>query len=264
MYCEYWKLTEPPFENVPNLRFVFYSDNHDEALMRLIYTVKGRKGACLLTGPVGSGKTTIGKVFQQKLRDEGCDVCIIDNPKFTGTELLEDILFHLGTEFAGTSRVQLSHAFRRKLEENYQAGKETIVIIDEAQLIKDDVYEELRLLLNYHKESSFLLTLILIGQPELKNTIHEIPQFEQRIPIRYHLHPLSFADTCRYIHYRLSNAGSKKDIFTVAAAKKIYQYSEGIPRLINNICDMSLFAGFIDKVSEVDRAIIDQVIEEQQ
>jgi len=232
--------------------------------MRLLYTVKGRKGACMLTGPVGSGKTTIAKVFQQKLSKEGCSVGVISNPNLNGTELLQDILYHLGQDLPGTSKVQLFHALQKKMMANHNAGRQTVIVIDEAHLIRDEVYEELRLLLNYHADNKFLVTLILAGQPELTGAIRKSPQFEQRIPIRFHLKPLSFVDTCKYIHFRLATAGIKKNVFSAEAAKSIYRYSGGIPRMINNICDMSLMVGFIKKAVEINHEIIDQVIKDHQ
>jgi general secretion pathway protein A len=264
MYCEYWKLKIPPFENVPNPRFVFYSPNHDESLMRLFYTVKGRKGACMLTGEVGCGKTTISKVFQEKLKHGNFDIGMITNPSLNSIELLQEILYQLGSEVQYSTKLQLIHALQNKVMGNLKAGKETIVIIDEAHLIKEEeTYEELRLLLNLQDDNRFLLTLILVGQPELKELIGKIPQFEQRIPIKYHLRPLNFIDTFKYVQFRLKKAGVNGNIFTGDAAKKIYEYSGGIPRKINNLCDMSLLAGFVDQARVIDHTIVKRVIEDE-
>ncbi len=264
MYCEYWKLKEPPFENIPNTRFVFYSPNHDESLMRLFYTVKSKKGACMLTGEVGCGKTTISKVFQEGLKSGDFEIGLITNPGLNSIELLQEILYQLGSDSHHTTKLELIHALNNKVLENLKAGKETVVIIDEAHLIKEEeTFEELRLLLNLQDNNSFLITLILIGQPELKELIGKIPQFEQRIPIRYHLHPLNFIDTFKYVQFRLKKAGINRNIFTGEAVKKIYEYSGGIPRKINNICDMSLLAGFIEQSRTIDHAIIKKVIEDE-
>lgn len=264
VYCDYWELKELPFENMPNSRFVFYSSIHDEALMRLFYTVKGRKGACMLTGEVGCGKTTISKMFQGKLEESGCEVGLVTNPCLTGTQLLQEILYQFGVDLHRAKKLQLLHALNNKVWENRKDGRETVLIIDEAHLIsKKEVYEELRLLLNLQDNNRFLLTLILVGQPELRRLIRAIPQFEQRIPVKYHLHPLNFKETLHYVQFRLKRAGIKRDIFTRGAAKKIYQYSNGIPRKINNICDMSLLVGFAEHAQMISPAIIKKVIEDE-
>lgn len=263
MYCKHWNLTEPPFENLPDPRFVFFSNNHDEALMRLVYTVTGRKGACMLTGEVGCGKTTISSVLKERLRDRNHQIAMVTNPNLSTVDLLREILTLLGgPSTPGSGKLELLHALRAKFLDNLAREKDTIIIIDEAHLIKrEETYEELRLLLNHHLDNRFLVTLILSGQPELKNHIDAIPQFSQRIPIRYHLTPLSFVDTCKYIHTRLTRAGNHYRIFTSEAAKLIYDRSQGIPRRINSICDMSLLAGFVEKSRQVDRPLIAKVIQ---
>lgn len=265
MYCEYWGLSEPPFENVVNSRFVFYSTNHDEALLRLFYTVKSQKGACLLTGEIGCGKTTISQVFLEGLDKNIYEIAFIKNPKLKGEEILQEILHRLGMEVAkDDKKVDLLHALEDKLQSNAKLGKHTVLIIDEAHLIKDeDTYEELRLLLNFQENNRFLLTLILSGQPELKKFIKKLPQFDQRIVVKYHLEPLSFVEACKYIHYRMRVAGRSDQVFTAEAAKKIYQYSGGIPRKINAICDMSLLTSFSDKIKEINQKVVNKAITEE-
>ncbi len=218
----------------------------------------------MLTGEVGCGKTTISNVFKEKLQNGKFNIGMITNPSLSSIELLQEILYQLGSDVHYSTKLQLIHALHDKVMENLKVGKETIVIIDEAHLIKEEeTYEELRLLLNLQDNDRFLLTLILVGQPELKELIEKIPQFEQRIPIKYHLRPLNFIDTFKYIQFRLKKAGISKNIFTGDAAKRIYEYSGGIPRKINNICDMSLLAGFIDQARVIDKTIITKVIEDE-
>lgn len=262
MYSEYWKLKELPFDNIPNSRFVYYSSNHDEALMRLFYTVRGRKGACMLTGDIGCGKTTICRVFQDKLMEGDYEVVLITNPTITSKELLQEILYQLGLKFENNVvKRELIHAVNDMVLKNLKADKETILIIDEAHLIKDnETYEELRLLLNLQDKERFLISLILVGQPELKGLISKVPQLQQRIPIKYHLKPLNFVDTSGYIQFRLRKAGLEKDIFTKGAVKQVFEYSGGIPRKINNICDMSLLVGFIDQVKKINNSVITKAI----
>lgn len=264
MYCEYWQLKQMPFENVPDPWCVYFSANHDEALTRLFYAAKGQKGACMLTGVIGSGKTTISKVFQEKLKTADFEIGMVTNPNLNSIELLQEILFQLGLECHETSKFLLLRSLNEKILENSKNGKKTVIIIDEAHLIKDiETYEELRLLLNLQHDNRFLITLVLVGQPELRDTIRKIPQFEQRIPIKFHLEPLDFRNTCRYVAFRLRKAGIKKNIFTYNAAKKLFQYSEGVPRKINNICDMSLLVGFVDQVKTIDDALVTRVLAEE-
>ena len=265
MYCAHWQLSEPPFENVPDSRFVYLSTHHEEALMRLIYAVTGRKGACMLTGEVGCGKTTIGCLLREKLKDKNYQIAMVNNPNLNTTELLREILSLLEVRVDGRAdKLHLLHALRRKFLDNLNRGIDSIIIIDEAHLIRtEETFEELRLLLNHHLDNRFLLTLILVGQPELKGRIGGIPQFSQRIPIRYHLQPFNFADTCKYIQFRMQRAGGRQKIFTANAAKRIFVGSDGIPRRINTICDMGLLAGFVEKSALIDEHIINKVIKEE-
>lgn len=265
MYCAHWQLKEPPFENVPDSRFVYLSAHHEEALMRLLYTVNGRKGACLLTGDIGCGKTTISCLLREKLRGENYQIAMVNNPTLGTSELLREILTLLEIPVDDQAdKLHLIHALRQKLKDNMLRGIDSIIIIDEAHLIRtEESFEELRLLLNHHLDNRFLLTLILAGQPELKDQISKIPQFSQRIPIRYHLQPFNFVDTCKYIQFRMQQAGGRPKIFTAGAARKIFSGSAGIPRRINTICDMSLLAGFIEQSHKVDEAMINKVIAEE-
>ncbi len=264
MYQDYWKLQQMPFENIPDPRFLYLSDQHDEAFMRLIYTVKSSKGACMLTGAVGSGKTTILKAFAEKISEGKFQVGIVTNPNLSDTELLQEILYSLNVDSKPTTKIEVMHALRDKLLENRKNGLDTVVVIDEAHIInKKETYEELRLLLNLHEKNHYLVTLILAGQPELKQIISRIPQFEQRIPIKYHLTALSFVDTCKYIAYRLKVSGLQKKIFTADAAKLIFSYSTGIPRKINTICDMSLLSGFVEQAEVIDDIIVKKVIQDE-
>lgn len=265
MYCAHWQLKEPPFENVPDSRFVYLSTHHEEALMRLVYTVTGRKGACLLTGEVGCGKTTISCLLREKLRDKSYQIAMVNNPNLQTTELLREILTLLNVDVdAKADKLNLLHSLRQKLLDNLHRGIDSIIIIDEAHLIRtEESFEELRLLLNHHLDNRFLLTLILAGQPELKDQIRKIPQLSQRIPIRYHLQPFNFVDTCKYIQFRMHQAGGRPKIFTAGAAKKIFSGSDGIPRRINTICDLSLLSGFIDRSIKIDEAMINKVIAEE-
>ncbi len=263
MYLEYWGFKTFPFENVPDPEFMYYSQEHEEALVRLIYATKRRKGAALLTGGVGCGKTILSKVFIQQLPEDEYDIGLIINPVLEPIDFLKEILYQLGLNPEDTnSKADFLDMLNERMLENVKQDKTTLLIIDEAQLISKETFEEIRLLLNFQLNDRFLLTLILIGQPELRDIIRTIKQLDQRIAIRYHLNALNFKDTVKYISFRLEKAGLTRSIFTRQAVDEIYSYSQGIPRKINNICDMSLLIGFSSKEKAIDSEIIKKVIED--
>jgi type II secretory pathway predicted ATPase ExeA len=244
VYLDYWGLREKPFENTPDPRFIYYSIRHKEALLNLLYTVNENKGAALLTGDIGCGKTLIARTLISKLDPEEYEVAIITNPRFGEDEFIKEILYQFGVETPAVAKIETIHALNDFLYRNSQRGMKTVLIIDEAQLIINDIIlEEIRLLLNFQLDDQFLLTLILIGQPELRDKIRKIPQLDQRIGIRYHLEPLRLEDTSSYINRRLQQAGEKEQIFSDDAVRVIFRHSEGIPRKINTICDLCLVMG---------------------
>jgi type II secretory pathway predicted ATPase ExeA len=265
MYEKFWGLREPPFENVPDPRFLYLSAKHEEALMRLLYAVNGRKGSAILTGEIGCGKTLLSRVLLRKLMDKRFEVVLIANPSLPPISFLREILFQMGVKENFRQKVDILREINKKLLENVKKDKETILIIDEAHLIINNrqVMEEIRLLLNFQFDERFLLTLILIGQPELKYGISKMPQLEQRIAIKYHLDPLSPSETERYMHFRLKTAGLIQNIFTDKAVNEIYEYSQGIPRKINNISDLSLLIAYSKKEKVVNSNIVLESINEQ-
>jgi len=260
MYLEYWGLEKYPFENVPDPEFMYYSQEHEEALVRLVYAAKRRKGAALLTGEVGCGKTVLSKVFIQQLPDDEYDIGLIINPALEPVDLLKEILYQLGLNNNTNSKADFLDILNERMLENMRQDKTTLLIIDEAQLISKETFEEVRLLLNFQLNDRFLLTLILIGQPELRNIIKDIKQLDQRIGIRYHLNPLNSEEVVKYITFRLEKAGLTKNIFTSQAMDDVYNYSQGIPRKINNVCDMSLLIGFSAKAEAIDSGIVSEAV----
>jgi len=160
------------------------------------------------------------------------------------------------------SKTKLLQILNKKMIDNMEQRKETIIIIDEAQILNEETFEEARLLLNFQSHDRFLLTLILIGQNELRVKIRQMRQFDQRIAIRYHLKPFQFLNTTRYIMFREKKAGLIKNVFTTPAIKKIYEYSHGVPRRINSVCDLCLLIGFDKKKEFIDSGIVKDVIEE--
>lgn len=260
MYLAYWGLNRFPFENVPDPSFMYYSAEHKEALVRMIYVVKRMKGAALITGEVGSGKSTLTRVLMHKLPETEFDIGLITNPVLQPIEFIRTTLYELGIGPPSDAKTECLSALNNKLMENMRSGKKTILIIDEAQLIPLETFEEIRLFLNFQLNDRFLLTILLIGQPELADTIRKLKQLDQRMAIRYHVNPLNEEETKEYINSRLKKGGRKDPIFTDDAVEKIFRYSEGIPRKINNICDLSLLVGFASQVNQIDGAMIEQVL----
>ena len=257
MYLEYWGFGELPFENVPDPRFFYPSAEHQEALLRMFYAVNSRKGAAMLTGEVGCGKTILSRTLIQDLPADKYEVGVIANPSLSPVEFLREILYQLGVEDASESKLDLLHALNDLVAKNLNAGRDTVVIIDEAQAIDDpQTLEELRLLLNFQLNDRFLLTLLLLGQPELRERIAKIKQLEQRISIKFHLGPLKQEETHAYIQSRLDKAGARKQPFSEEALDAVHRTSQGIPREINNLCDVSLLLGFGAKAEEIDADIV--------
>lgn len=265
MYEEHWGLSEKPFENTPDPRFFYLSPQHEEGLSRLFYAVTEGKGAAMLTGIFGCGKTLLGRKLLKELDRDIYKIAFITNPYLTYEELLMYIIYKLGGKDLPTNKSEvlvnvILERLNEILENNMRDGKKTVVIIDESHVIKDSrVWEELRLILNFQLEDRFLLTLLLLGQPELKELIDANKQFVQRIAVKCYLGSLSEKETREYILHRLAVAGTNRPIFKNEVYKIIYKKSGGIPRRINHICDLALFSGFGKSLSMIDEDLIKDV-----
>jgi len=262
MYETFWGLKEKPFENTPDPRFMYYSKRHEEALMRLLYAIKEEKGAAMLTGDYGSGKTILSRiVIDELIKGKVYEAALITHPCLTPIQFIQEIIYQLKNEYTKGSKPQLLHMMQEIIYKNFNSGKKTVILIDEAQIVKEkETFEELRLFLNFQLNNKFLITLILIGQPELLKKIVAIPQLEQRLGIKYHLVGLDHAETEEYIKHRLTIAGARRDVFTSDAIDVIYNYSGGLPRKINNVCDMCLLIGFGQEVKAVDKGLTENVV----
>jgi len=267
MYEEYWKLTEKPFENTPDPKFIYYSSQHEEGLSRLLYAVSEGKGAAMLTGVFGCGKTLLGRTLLKELDKDIYRTAFIANPYLSYEELLMHIVYNLGGKDLPDRKTEvlvniILERLSEILENNMRDGKRTVIVIDEAHVIRDrEVWEELRLILNFQLEDRFLLTLLILGQPELKELIDANKQFAQRIAIRCHLENLSEDGTRKYILHRLSVSGKTQPVFTEGTHKIVYKKSGGIPRRINQICDMCLMTGFHYKAKIIDEKIVNEAVE---
>ena len=263
MYEQYWKLKEKPFENTPDPRFLYRSSQHEEALMRLLYAIEEKKGAAILSGEYGSGKTILSRVLLDSIDPNRFQVAVLTNSQLPSLEFLREIAHQLGSVHLPERKSDLLNDLNDILNRNASINRHTVVVIDEAQLIEErEIFEELRLLLNFQLNDQFLLTLLLLGQPELREKVNRIPQLRQRIGIRHHLRFLSDEETGNYISHRLKTAGGGKECFTGTAFKAVYDYSKGCPRMINNICDLSLLTGFGRKIEKIDEDVIREVVKD--
>lgn len=262
MYLEYWGLQKFPFENTPDPEFMYYSSEHEEALIRLVYAIKHNKGAVMLSGEIGCGKTMLSRVFIQQLPDSEFDVGLMTNPSLEPIDFLKEAIYQIGLTSQSNSKPELLSILNNRMIENTKNNRSMLLIIDEAQLIYRDTLEEIRLLLNFQLNDRYLLNLVLLGQPELREIIRGYKQLDQRIAIRYHLNPLNPDDTGKYISFRLEKAGRSESIFTPAAIEEIYNYSQGVPRKVNNVCDLSLLIGFSAKAEKIDSDIIKRVLKD--
>ncbi|HST09595.1 MAG TPA: AAA family ATPase [Terriglobales bacterium] len=257
-YTTYWGLRTFPFENVPDPRFYVPCYQHDAAHRWLSYGIQARKGLLLLTGDIGCGKTLLSRRLIVGLAPAQYDIALVANPALSPSELLDEVLsqFGLASVPSKTGRLQ---TLNDRLELNEQQGITSVLVVDEAQAIESvQAFEELRLLTNFQLNDRFLLTIVLIGQPELRHRVAEIPQLNQRIAVRAHLAPFTAEETASYISARMGAATQRTDVFTKEAIAGIYEQSKGIGRLINALCDQCLFAGAVEKASQIDDRLVQQ------
>ncbi|UWZ97883.1 ExeA family protein [Vibrio splendidus] len=248
MYKEYFGFVEMPFSIVPNSRYLFLSQRHQEAMQNLQAGLGEGGGFAMLTGEVGTGKTTVAKAMLSSL-DSHTQAGLILNPTFSNTDLLEAICDEFEVEYPEQASLkQLSQAIHYFLLDSHAEGIQTLLVIDEAQHLAADVLEQLRLLTNLETDSRKLLKVLLVGQPELQQHLQttQLRQLAQRITGRYHLLPLNTEETGKYIAFRLETAGGEQMLFSNRSIKLIAQYTHGIPRLINLVCDKALQLAFHD------------------
>ncbi|VAX37362.1 FIG022606: AAA ATPase [hydrothermal vent metagenome] len=264
MYHKFYGFKEPPFNLTPNSRFFFSSTKHTEALSTMLYAIEHRKGFVVITGDVGSGKTTVCRTLLNQL-GSNTQTALITNTHLDGHDLLMTILEDLEIEFTPGSKSKLHSQLNAYLIEQIRNNNNVVLIIDEAQNLTPSVLEEVRMLSNLETENEKLIQIIFLGQPELKQklALKCLEQLRQRIAVYFHLTPLNFEDMENYILYRLKiSLGEEKQLFTKSALKMIYTFSKGVPRLVNQICDSALLTGYLREKLEIGEEILQEVIEE--
>lgn len=264
MYETYYNLICPPFQNTPNPRFFFETDQHKEALAKLEYTVRGRRGFALITGEVGSGKTTLTRTLIRRLGSDA-RVALINNTRVSSQQLLKMICSELQVPVPATAdKATVVTAVRRFVEQQHAVGRNVVVIIDEGQCLSIDEFEEIRLLTNLESESEKLIQLLILGQPELRDTLRHprLKPLIQRIVMYMHLTPMSFEDMTRYIAFRLVRASKDKPNvdFSRHALTAIFERSGGVPRVVNLICDNALLVGYSNETRLIDSRVVKRAI----
>ena len=260
MYQRYFGLNANPFSISPDTRFLFLSKNHREAIAHLVYALGEKGGFIQLTGEVGLGKTTVCRFILGHL-PKSMDVALLLNPRVNELGLLRSICHELQLSLPpDVSPTDLMHAINLKLIQNHAQNRQTILIIDEAQNLPEGTLEMVRLLTNLETNQQKLLRVILIGQPELAETLkqHNMRQVAQRITGRFHLAPLTQAETVEYIQHRLKIAGCGRPLFSKGALKTIHKLTEGTPRLINALCDRALMGAYSLGLPQANKKIIKQ------
>ncbi|MBM4333686.1 MAG: AAA family ATPase [Deltaproteobacteria bacterium] len=258
MYDSFYGFKENPFNLTPDPQFIYLGENHREALAQLVYGVREKKGFIVLTGEVGTGKTTIIRCFLQTLNgNNNTRAAFLFNPKLSVNDFIQYILRDLGLTIQGTTKGDYLYTLYEYLINAYQNEEKVVLIVDEAQGLNPALLEEIRLLSNLETSKSKLIQIVLVGQPELNKTLSQMNfrQIRQRINLRHHLQPLSEKETGEYIRKRLKIAGRKQPLFTDKAVKEVYRKTKGIPRLINVLCDNSLLTGYA-----LDKKIINEKI----
>jgi general secretion pathway protein A len=264
VYLEYYRLSQAPFDITPNPRFLFHSTKHREAFNHMLYGIRERKGFVQLTGEIGAGKTTLCRALLEQL-DSNFSTALILNPVLNADDLMKAIATEFGLNVKGRDRLETVSAIGEFLLKQIEQGKDTVLIIDEAQNLTEELLEQVRLLSNIETDDRKLLQIILMGQPELRERLNspKLKQLRQRITVRFHLAPLTRVEVAQYIQHRLQVSGARGvPYFTPPAHWRIYNYSKGIPRLINAVCDKALLASFVARSERITFSMVGRAIRE--
>lgn len=259
---EFFRLRENPFSIAVDSRFFFSSQEHTDALVRLKYAVENRKGLAVLIGDIGTGKTTLATRLLEELETDEYEAAllIVIHTGVTSEWLLRKIAFQMEIASPPDDKTELLTQLARRLVEIFEAGKKAVVLIDEAQMLRNrELMEDFRGLLNIEMDGHKVVTFVLFGLPELDEVLTLDPPLQQRVAIRYQLTSLSESATEAYVSYRLQIAGCQDTVFKPETVPVICQYSKGIPRLINTLCDNALLEGYLRKQDRIEANLIHEV-----
>ncbi len=265
MYEAFYGLKDRPFVMTPDTRYFFPSAKHVDALNHMVYAIEERRGFVVITGEIGSGKTTLSRVLFQRL-DPRTKTAIVRNTHLTAKDLVAAALDELEIPTRpGNTKTQLIGKLNEYLIDQLRNDNNVVLLIDEAQNLRPAVLEEVRMLSNLETETDKLIQIVLMGQPELKAKLwlKDLTQLRQRVTLHYHLGPLDAAETAGYVNHRLRVAGANgTPIFNAAALRKIFDYTDGVPRLINGLCDRALLTGYIGETRTLGPHVIEEVAQE--
>ena len=257
MYEEFYNLSDKPFTLSPDPSFLYLGKSHRRAMDILEYGITSDSGITIISGEVGTGKTTLIRNLMELLGDE-VSVGLITNTQKNFGDLLKWVLLAFGIETNDTEHIKLYQLFVEYITKQHREGRRVILIIDEAQNLGMDALEDIRMLTNINVDRNLILQLVLAGQPELVDLLRakELRQFAQRVSADYFLQPLTFKETEKYIRHRITVAGGDKKLFKQTAYAAVYYHSGGIPRVINTICDMALVYGYADEAPRISKEIV--------
>jgi general secretion pathway protein A len=259
MYLHHWGLGERPFQNTYNPAYLYRSEGHEEALSRLRYTLEGDRGFAIVTGPTGCGKSFLCRAFAEGAK--GVEVCRIANPVDDPHEILQQVKGGLGVMGGAETRADLIRSIEEAALETFQGGRQTLIVIDDAHLLGDpSIPRELRQLLNLEERGRRLVNLILAGQEALEAMIQDSPPLAQRLAMRARVDPLPPEEVGGYVTYRLKVAGRAEDVFEAGAIARIASATGCVPRAINDLCDVALFAAWGEGKQSVGRDEIEAAL----
>ena len=266
MYESYWQLDGRPFEHSLDQRFYYPGETHQGALLKLRYAIENRRGAALLSGPAGSGKTLLVHMLKRQLGDLHTPFAHLVFPQMSVHELLGYLAVELGTPAPPgplSTADQIIRRVQRQLLDNAAEGRHAIIAVDEAHLLQDTrAFEAMRLLLNFEAAATPCLTLLLIGQASLLPVVDRMPGLEQRLAVKCLLRPLTVEETISYVTHRMKAAGAKSTIFEPAALEALFELTQGIIRRINRLCDLALLIGYAEERSTIGAEQLESICQE--
>ena len=261
MYQKYWNLTELPFESVPDPRFFYSSAGQQRALLQMFYAINNRMGAAVLTGDIGCGKTVVSRMLIHDLSSDRYEIALMNRPGLSPMDFFRDMLGQLGIEIQSDAKSDLQRALEVQAVKSANAGKYTVVIVDDAHAMEDDnTFEELQSLFSFQRNGRFFLTLLLVGQAEIRDRVAGIEPLAQQVARHYHLAPFKREEADAYVQTRLEKAGAKRPLFGEDALDALYRATNGIPRYMNNICDIALLLGFGAKAKTIGEEQIEKAV----